>query len=68
MIGEMIGNIQKNKLIQYEKVVKSFKKLFDQKEIGELIYRKADIELSIRRKKANFNRYMNSSFSFFEAR
>jgi hypothetical protein len=29
MIGEMIGNIQKNKLIQYEKVVKSFKKIFD---------------------------------------
>ncbi len=45
MIGEMIGNIQKNKLIQYEKVVKSFKKIFDQKDIGELIYRKADIEL-----------------------
>jgi len=29
MIGEMIGDILKDKLTQYEKVVTSFKKFFD---------------------------------------
>jgi hypothetical protein len=29
MIGEMIGDILKDKLTQYEKVVASFKKFFD---------------------------------------
>ena len=51
----MIGDILKEKLTQYDKVVTSFKKFFDQEEIGALIDRKADIELlsHLEEKKAN---------------
>ena len=51
----MISDFMKNKLMQYEKVVNSFKKFFDQEEIGALIDRKADIELlsHLEEKKAN---------------